>query len=170
MKNQYKDFKIINIDHKLYKISYFFTNEDHQYVLPEEVDKYIYTQLKKKILLPNSPYTVSYDSMTWFAISIIFEDIDYKLNQEVFEKRVSNMIEDDKEDTFFYQVMRDILFFKYHFHFHSYHPFSLDKCKSIKNSRSSLPQCENINQESNSTVVDLTQFFYQINLQDEKKE
>ena len=166
MKNQYKDFKIINIDHKLYKISYFFTNEDHQYVLPEEVDKYIYTQLKKKILLPNSPYTVSYDSMTWFAISIIFEDIDYKLNQEVFEKRVSNMIDDDKEDTFFYQVMRDILFFKYHFHFHSYHHFSLDKCKS----QSSFPQCENINQESNSTVVDFTPVFYKMNLQEEKKE
>ncbi len=166
MKNQYKDFKIIKIDNKLYKITYFFTNKDNQYVLPSEVDEYIYTQLQKKILLPYSPYTVSYDSMTWFAISIIFEDNDYKLKQEVFEKRVSNIIDDDnKEDTFFYQIMRDILFLKYNFHFYSYYPFSFDKYKSPY-----FTAPYDINQESNTMVVDFTPIFYQMNLQEEKKE
>ncbi len=157
MKNQFKDFKIMKIADKLYKISYFFTNEVHQYVLPSEVDEYIYTKLQKKVLLPHSPYTVSYDSMTWFAISIIFEDKEYKLNQEVFNKSVSNMIDDNKEDIFFYEVMRDILFHKYHFHFHSYQPIHSDKCNFFL-----------YHTESDSRVVDLTQVFYQMNFEEKK--
>ncbi len=159
MKNQYKDFKIMKIDNKLYKISYYFTNENHEFVLPSEVDEYISTQLNKKVLLPHSPFTVSYDSMTWFAISIIFEDKEYKLNQEVFHKSVSNMIL-DKKDLFFYEVMKDILFIKYHFHFLSCHQIHSDKCKSF---------FYQTNKESESMVIDLTQVFYQLNLEEKKE-
>ena len=160
MKNQYQDFKIMKIDNKLYKISYFFTNEYHQNVLPSEVDTYISKQLQKRVLLPHSPYTVSYDSMTWFAISIIFEDKELKLNQEVFDKNCSNIMHDKKEDILFYEVIRDILFIKYHFHFLSYQHIHSDKCKLF---------LYNTSKESDSMVVDLTQVFYQMNLEEKEE-
>jgi hypothetical protein len=162
MKNQYKDFKIMKIDNQLYKISYYFTNENHEYVLSNEVDTYICTKLNKKVLLPHSPFTVSYDSITWFAISIIFEDKEFKLYQEVFEKTITNIInENNEENQLFYQVMRDVLFIKYHFHFLSCQPIHFDKCTSF---------FYKMSKELDSNIVDLTQIFYQMNIKEEKKE
>lgn len=157
--NKYKDFKIIKIDKQFYKISYFFTNTKYQYVLPQEVDEYIYTHLHKRILLPPSPFTVAYDSMTWYAISLIFENPEYKLNQEVFEKSITNLIHDGstEDDTLFCDVMRDVFFHQYQFHFHSYLPLEYNK----------YPFLQHIDIDTSSTI-DLTQLFY-IH-QEEKKE
>lgn len=159
MKNLYKDFKIIKIDDKFYKISYFFTNLKNEYVFPSEVDKYIYTHLHKRILLLHSPYTISYDSMTWYAISLILENPEYKLTQEVFEKKISNLIDDKstEEDKLFCNVMREVFFIQYQIHFHSYIPLVIDK----------YPFLQKIDNHS-SSVIDLTQQFY-IN-HEEKKE
>jgi hypothetical protein len=98
--------------------------------------------------------------MTWFAISIIFEDKELKLNQEVFDKNCSNIMHDKKEDILFYEVMRDILFIKYHFHFLSYQHIHSDKCKLF---------LYNTSKESDSMVVDLTQVFYQMNLEEKEE-
>lgn len=151
MKNQYKDFKIMKIDDKFYKISYFFTNSNHENVFPKEVDEFIYTHLHKRNLLLHSPYTVSYDSMTWYAISLILEDIELKLNQEVFEKSISNLLHENstEEDKLFCDVMRDTFFQKYQIHFHSYQPLEFNK----------YPFLQKIDNHASSTI-DLTQQFY----------